>query len=260
MRRRGRRWNRHGGRATRGVSAGSEKTKGVTSGGTLRIQSGDVREAAAQNDDVRIEHVDDARQRACQTAFVDVERPTARSHRRLRRVLRCPPRRRAGQQLPRTSPTDRVRRETSRCSRCARNSTSGRGARPPAATEAGCGPTLPRCDGGLRARGRSPRYLRRCRCRESRRTRCRAPCAAPSVASDSAKQLASLLTRTGPAERARQIAIERMADEPHGVGVLHQPGRWRNRPGNADADGSRCAQLAFDRGDEIAAPREIVAS
>ena len=48
-----------------------------------------------------------------------------------------------------------------------------------------------------------------------------APAPAPSVASDNARQLASLATRTGCAEQRLQVARQRAAVEAGGVAVLH---------------------------------------
>ncbi len=62
-----------------------------------------------------------------------------------------------------------------------------------------------------------------------------APAAAPSVASDNAKQLASLARRTGRAERLREVIGKAASVQPRGVGVLDETGRGRDRAGNADA-------------------------
>ena len=63
----------------------------------------------------------------------------------------------------------------------------------------------------------------------------------------------------GAFERAREIAIERLTDQPRRVRVLDQPGRCGNGAGNADADCSRRSQFAFDRRDELRTA-EIVAA
>ena len=54
----------------------------------------------------------------------------------------------------------------------------------------------------------------------------------------------------GPAERAREIAIQRATDEPGGVGVLDQAGGRRDGAGNADADGAGGADRLLEFGDE----------
>ena len=58
-----------------------------------------------------------------------------------------------------------------------------------------------------------------------------APAAAPSVASETAKQLASLAMRTSRPSRALEIGLERPAEQPGRVGVLDQAGRGDSVPG-----------------------------
>jgi hypothetical protein len=80
----------------------------------------------------------------------------------------------------------------------------------------------------------------------------RAPRAAPSTASDSAKQLASLAQRHLAAEAARTGRPQTAADQPGRVGVLHQPAGWRRSPGHPDArpldDLPRLLELLRQRG------------
>ena len=71
------------------------------------------------------------------------------------------------------------------------------------ATAAGCGPTRRRSRCGPTRRARRRRCRRPRRCRGSRRRRRAAPAPAPSIASDSAKQLASFSRRTWRAEAPR---------------------------------------------------------
>ena len=54
----------------------------------------------------------------------------------------------------------------------------------------------------------------------------------------------------GTAEGAREIAIQRAADEPRGVGVLDQAGGRRDGAGNADADGAGGADRLLEFGHE----------
>ena len=75
----------------------------------------------------------------------------------------------------------------------------------------------------------------------------RAPAPAPSTASDSAKQLASLASRTGAAEPGLEIALERPAVEPCRIGVLHEAAGRRQRPGHADADAAGAARRLLER-------------
>jgi len=53
-----------------------------------------------------------------------------------------------------------------------------------------------------------------------------------------------------PPERSLEISLQRAADQTRGVGVLHQSGDRRNRPGHANPDGRRFADLQFDHLDE----------
>ena len=174
------------------------------------VQPGDIRQAAAEHDDVRIEHIDDTRERPRQPRFVDAERAiraaaSPRSGER-RDVGRVGVRVRRSR---RRSPRDRARKETSRCSPCARSSTPDPGARRPAARAADCVPILRRCDGVLRARGRSRRRRRRCPCRGSRRTRCARP--ARRRRSLPTAQSSSRRSSRAPAVRARARDRDRAA-------------------------------------------------
>jgi hypothetical protein len=54
----------------------------------------------------------------------------------------------------------------------------------------------------------------------------------------------------GPTQCSCKIAVERAADEPGRVGVLHQPGAWAYRPRNPDSDGAFLASLRLGRRDE----------
>ena len=179
--------------------------------------------------------------------------PPRRARRSLRRRAR---RRRAAGSRPR----GRGRRETSRCTRSGRSSTPARDALPRPATAAGCVPTPRRWRSGRSARGRRRPARRRCRCRESRRTPTSAPAAAPSVASDTARQLASLASRTSrPSARSRS-ALERPAVQPGRVGVLDEAGRRRDGAGHARCRPCSVAPTARSpRRDESPRWRAIVA-
>ena len=62
------------------------------------------------------------------------------------------------------------------------------------------------------------------------------PAAAPSVASESAKQFASFASRTGRPSRVGQILRQRAAVQPRRVRVLDEARGWRYDTGHADAD------------------------
>ena len=72
------------------------------------------------------------------------------------------------------------------------------------------------------------------------------PAAAPSVASDSAKQLASLARRTGRPSAASRSRPSGLADQPGRIGVLDEAGARRERPGDTDADSHSGAELGLD--------------
>ncbi len=73
------------------------------------------------------------------------------------------------------------------------------------------------------------------------------PRPAPSAASETAKQLASFDNRTSSrSSDALEVAIERMAVQLRGVGVLDQAGGGRDRAGMADADAAARADLGFE--------------
>ena len=74
------------------------------------------------------------------------------------------------------------------------------------------------------------------------------PAAAPSIASDRAKQLASLARRTGRASAASRSPLQRAADQPGGIGVLDQAGGRRDRARHADPDRGRLDRGRPDRG------------
>ena len=69
------------------------------------------------------------------------------------------------------------------------------------------------------------------------------PAAAPSVASETARQLASLATRTSRSERLREVDLERGAVKPDGVRVLDQAGSVGD--GSGDAGSDCCAFACF---------------
>ena len=77
-----------------------------------------------------------------------------------------------------------------------------------------------------------------------------APAAAPSVASDIAKQLASLAMRTLAAETRLEIGLERLADQPRRVGVLDEAGRGAIVPGMPMPTVARGPGGLFEIGDE----------
>ena len=74
---------------------------------------------------------------------------------------------------------------------------------------------------------------------------------APSVASDTARQLASFSTRTGTPERLLDVLVERAAVEPGRVRVLDEAGCGRDRARDADADRAVAAELGLDAAHEI---------
>lgn len=53
-----------------------------------------------------------------------------------------------------------------------------------------------------------------------------------------------------PAEEGFQITIQRTAVQPRGVGVLDQPRRRRDGPGNANTDAASASNLLLDRTDQ----------
>ena len=127
-----------------------------------------------------------------------------------------PPRRRASL-LAALAP---VRRRTARCSRGGRSCTAARDA--PRAVIHGSGvwphsPAMPwwPCSTSPLA----PRCRRRRRCRGSRRTPRRCPAPAPSIASDSAKQLASLAKRDFALEHRFEVVLQPAPVERRVVGV-----------------------------------------
>ena len=71
-----------------------------------------------------------------------------------------------------------------------------------------------------------------------------APAPAPSTASERAKQLASLASRTGRPRWASRSRSKRLAVQPRRVGVLHEPARRCHRAGYADADAASSPPLA----------------
>jgi hypothetical protein len=102
---------------------------------------------------------------------------------------------------------------------------------------------------GVRRRsapGGRPRCRRRSRCRAITPNTTSAPAAAPSVASDRAKQLASLARRISRCS-AFQILPQRLADQAGGIGVLDQAADARFGAGHADADAAARLQFAARR-------------
>ena len=81
--------------------------------------------------------------------------------------------------------------------------------------------------------------------------------AAPSMASDSTKQLASLSTRTGRPSAAAQVAIERPIVQAREVRVQDAPGLGLQEPGRADADAAACAGRVSASSRFATAPRNV---
>src|SRR3954452_23816168 len=73
---------------------------------------------------------------------------------------------------------------------------------------------------------------------------------APSVASETARQLASFSTRRTP-ERLLDVLVERAPVEPGRVRVLDEAGRGRDRARDADADRAVARELGLDAAHEI---------
>jgi hypothetical protein len=73
---------------------------------------------------------------------------------------------------------------------------------------------------------------------------------APSIASERAKQLASLATRGGRARAGLEVGLQGAADEPGGVGVLDEAGGVGDDAGDADTDGALLASFGFQLSDE----------
>ncbi len=111
----------------------------------------------------------------------------------------------------------RARRRRSRCSRSGRRSMPGPDARRRAARAADCVPIRRRSRSDRRARARARRCRRPTPVPRIAPNTTSAPSPAPSVASDSAKQLASLLMRTSRAERRLEVALDRLAVEAHRI-------------------------------------------
>ena len=198
----------------------------------------EVRHSAAEDDHIRIEHVDHRREGASETIVVPRERRRRRRIAALGRRDDLGARDNGVRSPPRSRARARARTRTSRCSRACRSSTAGRETRRASSTAADCVPTRRRRGSVRRARVRARRCRRRHPFRGSRRTRRPAPAPAPSAASEIAKQFASLASRTGPAESRLEVAAERLADQPDGVRVFHEPRGRRDRAGNSDADRS----------------------
>ena len=76
------------------------------------------------------------------------------------------------------------------------------------------------------------------------------PAPAPSLASLSAKQLASFSTRTSRASAGADVAVEAVAVQRDGVGVLDQAGGRADDAGDADADGRGHAELRLGVADQ----------
>ncbi len=143
---------------------------------------------------------------------------------------------RARRALPRGSRARaRARRGTSRCSRPCRSSRPARASRRRAARASGLCPHSPAIAFGPVSPRPSTTTPPPVPVPTITPNTTRAPAAAPSVASESAKQLASLAQRTGPAERPRQVLVDRAPDEPGRVRVLDEPARRRQRPRHAHA-------------------------
>ena len=144
----------------------------------------------------------------------------------------------------------RARTGTARCTRGGCSNTRGPATPTRPARAAGCAPTRRRCRSRRSARGRRPRCRRRCPSPRSTPNTTRAPAPAPSVASERAKQLASLARRTGPAEARFEVAGGAAAVEPGRVRVLDQAGGGGDRARDPDADGAAPARLRLDLGDQ----------
>jgi hypothetical protein len=76
------------------------------------------------------------------------------------------------------------------------------------------------------------------------------PAPAPSVASDSAKQLASFSTRTSRAERRGDVGANGCPFSTVELAFLIRPADARHRARRADADPGPAAERLFEVGDE----------
>ncbi len=111
------------------------------------------------------------------------------------------------------------------------------------ATAADCVPTLRPPRLALRVLGHQSPRRRRILFRESRQRRHACPAAAPSVASETARQFASFAIRTSRPSAADQILIQWPPIQPCRVRILHQPSLRRNAPRNSCAYTSRQPRL-----------------
>ena len=210
------------------------------------VEAIDVRQPAAEHDDVRIDEVDDAAERARHAIFVSFEgrdrqrvAPTAARAAISSAVMSGCPGLSKGSRAPAPAPT-----ETSRCNRFARNSRRPGDSTPRAAGSGLC-PHSPPMALAPTSTCRSITTPPPVPVPMITPNTTRAPAAAPSVASDSAKQLASLAKRTGRSSR-RDSLRQRRAVQPGRIGVLDQPGRRRDRAGDPDADGAGLTDLLLD--------------
>ena len=199
---RARRWNPHSAPAT-ASSPPDPKIRTASIRAARVVQTLDIRQSAAKHDGVGIDDVDDRRQRFRQTPLVTGQRRVGagvagRSH--APRSRRLPAFRRFGMCDRATCP---VRTRTSRCTRCVRNSTAGLATLPARATASGCGPTRRQSHSRRRARGRPATIAPPVPVPTITPNTIACPAAAPSIASESAKQLASFASRTHGAVVAR---------------------------------------------------------
>ncbi len=226
MRRRARRSNRRAHCARALVSTRSLKIQRVHNRRHATVPALDVRQPAAEHDDVRIDDVDDMRKRPREALLVSRERRFAArvawfgaGDDRLRRFAVAY--RRGGGDRARV----RVPTTMSRCSRSARRSRRARDARRRAATAADCDPTRRRSHCGPPARGREPTIPPPTPVPRMTPNTTSAPRAAPSVASDNAKQFASLASATARASRCSRSRFDRHAVQAHRIRAAQQTRR-----------------------------------
>ena len=221
------------------MSTRSENTHAPQRSRHPRVEPGEVREAAAQHDHVRIEEVDDRRQRPREALLVASERRLAALRRRRRRARRWSSRR-APRRWPRGGrgkrrvPTGRSRR-----------SPSARSSRPPPATRrraarAGdCGPTLRRPRSGpprTRPSTTTPPPVPVPRITPKTTG---APCAGAVARLGQGEAVRVVREAERAVEQALEILAERAAVEPDAVRVLHEAGGGRERPRHPDARPAR---------------------
>ena len=140
---------------------------------------------------------------------------------------------------------------TSRCSRCGRSSTAGPGRSPSRGAGSGlCPHSPPIALAPVTTRPVDDDAAARAGADDDAEDDRRAPAAAPSMASDSAKQLASFANRSGRSSSRGRSSASGCPFSQVEFAFLTRPVAGEIVPGNADADRAARTELALDVADQ----------